>query len=283
MCLLLREIRRCTEPAYQLRSTGLSYRGEGHDVCSRARFSDADWRRGRAGHAQDAKLTDEAAVAVFVVETVENAQPAEAAGPTVRFFNRKKKEKKEGLLTDVLQYSVVCIGDTNLLLDRQTTTAKDCNQAGQALDAALLWLGGKRIAKRCEANDAVGIEEALVPWKKDTLWPSLCVCPSTPSLPSASLMYRGPEKTSTFENAHIGMTFNRLKINDESESGNQPMRRTSGRCYNTQHVIPRLPTHRQLWNKRHTDTDLLSTETGVRRYDPSHTGAWLSRHSDARR
>jgi len=129
-------------------------------------------------------------VAVFVVETVENAQPAEAAGPTVRFFNRKKKEKKEGLLTDVLQYSVVCIGDTNLLLDRQTTTAKDCNQAGQALDAALLWLGGKRIAKRCEANDAVGIEEALVPWKKDTLWPSLCVCPSTPSQPSASFIVR---------------------------------------------------------------------------------------------
>ena len=31
------------------------------------------------------------AVAVFVVETVENAQPAEAAGTCLRFFNRKRK------------------------------------------------------------------------------------------------------------------------------------------------------------------------------------------------
>jgi len=38
-----------------------------------------------------------------------------------------------------------------------------------------------------------------------------------------ALQHRGPETTSTFENSKIGMTFNRLKINDESENGNQPM------------------------------------------------------------
>ena len=40
---------------------------------------------------------------MFVVETVENAQPAEAAGACVRFFNRKRKAKKEGLLAGKLQ------------------------------------------------------------------------------------------------------------------------------------------------------------------------------------
>ena len=80
-------------------------------------------------------------MALFVVETVENAQPADAAGPTVRFFNRKRKEKKEGLLKDLLQYAVVCIGDTNLLLDRQSTTAKDCNQAGQVRSVLCLVRG----------------------------------------------------------------------------------------------------------------------------------------------
>ena len=40
------------------------------------------------------------------------------------------------------------LGDTNLLLDRQTTTAKDCNQAAQTLDNALAALGAAEIAER---------------------------------------------------------------------------------------------------------------------------------------
>jgi len=37
------------------------------------------------------------------------------------------------------------------------------------------------------------------------------------------LKHRGPEDTSKFENEHVQMVFNRLKINDTSEKGNQPM------------------------------------------------------------
>mmetsp|Transcript_12453 Transcript_12453/g.23638 ORF Transcript_12453/g.23638 Transcript_12453/m.23638 type:complete len:1001 (-) Transcript_12453:321-3323(-) len=122
---------------------------------------------------KSAKFDKDPAVAVFLVETVENAQPAEAAGACVRFFNRKRKEKVQDMLTGKLRYTVMAIGDTNLLLDRQTTTAKDCNQSGQALDSALKFLGAERICTRCEANDAVGLEEAIEPWKAEHLWPAL--------------------------------------------------------------------------------------------------------------
>ena len=37
------------------------------------------------------------------------------------------------------------------------------------------------------------------------------------------LQHRGPEKTSFFENDKMKMVFNRLKINDQTETGNQPM------------------------------------------------------------
>ena len=113
-----------------------------------------------------------ARVAVFVVETVENAQPAEAAGTCLRFYNRKRKAGERDLLRGKLAYAVLGLGDTNLLLDRQTTTAKDCNQAAQTLDSALLFLGADRLVTRGEANDAVGLEEAVEPWS-ETLWPAV--------------------------------------------------------------------------------------------------------------
>ena len=64
------------------------------------------------------------------------------------------------------------LGDTNLLLDRQTTTAKDCNQAAQTLDNALAALGARRLCERGLANDAVGLEEGVLPWLKEKLLPS---------------------------------------------------------------------------------------------------------------
>ena len=112
------------------------------------------------------------AVAIFVVETVENAQPAEAAGACLRFYNRKRKAGDADFLRGKLRYAVLALGDTNLLLDRQTTTAKDCNQAGQTLDSALKFLGAERVVARCEANDAVGLEEAVEPWC-ESLWAPL--------------------------------------------------------------------------------------------------------------
>ena len=57
-------------------------------------------------------------------------------------------------------------------MDRQTTTAKDCNQAAQTLDSALHFLGGERMCRRGEANDAVGLEEAVEPWS-EKLWAPL--------------------------------------------------------------------------------------------------------------
>lgn len=118
------------------------------------------------------KLDESPAVAVFVVETVENAQPAEAAGTCLRFYNRKRKAGEKAFFKGKLRYAVLGLGDTNLLLDRQTTTAKDCNQAAQTLDSALKFLGADRVCERGEANDAVGLEEAFEPWC-ETLWEPL--------------------------------------------------------------------------------------------------------------
>ena len=112
------------------------------------------------------------AVAVFIVETIENAQPAEAAGTCLRFYNRQRKKGESGSLNGKLRYAVLGLGDTNLLLDRQTTTAKDCNQAAQTLDSALNFLGAERVCQRGEANDAVGLEEAVEPWTEQ-LWAPL--------------------------------------------------------------------------------------------------------------
>ena len=71
-----------------------------------------------------------------------------------------------------LRFAVVAVGDTNLLLDRQTTTAKDCNRVGQQVDGQLAKLGASRMLARCEANEAVGLEEAVEPWL-ERLWPEL--------------------------------------------------------------------------------------------------------------
>ena len=96
--------------------------------------------------------------AIFVVETVENAQPAEEAGSCIRYFNKLRKALKSSEggdkatkrpfdENDAVEYAVMGLGDTNLLLDRQTTTAKDCNQAAQTLDNALAALGARRLCE----------------------------------------------------------------------------------------------------------------------------------------
>lgn len=121
--------------------------------------------------------------ALFIVETVENAQPAESAGPCVRFFNRRRKEGAAGSLSGLLSYAVLGLGDTNLLMDRQTTTAADCNQAAQTLDSALRYLGATPVCERGEANDAVGLEEAVAPWLAQ-LWAALA--PPAPAAAAAS-------------------------------------------------------------------------------------------------
>lgn len=48
------------------------------------------------------------------------------------------------MLAGKFAYTVFGLGDSNLLLDRQTTTAKDCNQVAQYMDTRLEALGGNR-------------------------------------------------------------------------------------------------------------------------------------------
>ena len=122
---------------------------------------------------RDVEFDTKPCAVIFIVETVENAQPAEAAGSCVRFFNRKRKEgMNQEMLKDTMTFTVLGLGDTNLLLDRQTTTAKDCNQAAQTLDSALAALGATRFHPRGEANDAIGLDEDVVPWS-EKMFPKL--------------------------------------------------------------------------------------------------------------
>ena len=39
------------------------------------------------------------------------------------------------------------------------------------------------------------------------------------------------------------------------------------KTYNSQHVVPQLPTHRELWDKKYTDTKLLRRVSGMKKYD----------------
>ena len=75
-----------------------------------------------------------------------------AAAPTVSEgehgagAGEQRKSHAEDMLAGKLSFTVLAIGDSNLLLDRQTTSARDCNKVGQALDVRLaevphpLWL-----------------------------------------------------------------------------------------------------------------------------------------------
>ena len=98
---------------------------------------------------------------VFVVQTIENEAAPEAAGSCCRFF--KRKTHAADLLAGKLRFAVLALGDSNLLLDRQTTTAKDCNQAAKALNARLKELGATPFYTYGNADDRTGNQE-VQPW-----------------------------------------------------------------------------------------------------------------------
>jgi len=52
----------------------------------------------------------------FVLQTIENASPTEDGGVCLRFF--KRKTHPETLLDGKFQYTILGLGDSNLLLDR---------------------------------------------------------------------------------------------------------------------------------------------------------------------
>ena len=112
---------------------------------------------------------DSKTVLCFVMQTIENEAAPEAAGSCCRFF--KRKTHAADLLAGKLRFAVLALGDSNLLLDRQTTTAKDCNQVGQTLDARLAELGAERFCARGEADERTGLTE-VEPWIA-SLWTAL--------------------------------------------------------------------------------------------------------------
>jgi len=113
----------------------------------------------------------------FIMQTIENASATEEVretqthyrksltslckqgGTTLRFFQRKTHPS--ALVK--FSFAVLGLGDSNLLLDRQTTSAKDCNQVAQQLDARLEALGGKRFLDLGMADERTGLSE-VEPW-----------------------------------------------------------------------------------------------------------------------
>jgi len=103
---------------------------------------------------------DSTALVCFIVQTIENGAPTEEGGTTVRFFKRKTHAKD---LLVGFNYCVLGVGDSNLLLDRQTTTASDCNQVAKELDQLLETLGGSRYYELGLADERTGLQE-VDPW-----------------------------------------------------------------------------------------------------------------------
>ena len=126
-----------------------------------------------AGELRPKKLVDDSDnstkhdVLCFIMQTIENGAPTEEGSTVTRFF--KRKTHPNDLLNDK-QFAVLGVGDSNLLLDRQTTTAKDCNQVGQELDTRLEALGGQRRHPLCMADERTGLEE-VEPWI-ESFWQS---------------------------------------------------------------------------------------------------------------
>ena len=100
---------------------------------------------------------------VFIAQTIENENPPEDAGSCIRFF--KRKNHPDNMLEGKFVFSVLGLGDSNLLLDRQHTAAKDCNQVAQSLDKRLEALGGTRFFELGEADERSGLTE-VEPWIK---------------------------------------------------------------------------------------------------------------------
>lgn len=130
-------------------------------------------------------------VVCFVLQTIENGSPTDEGGTTLRFFKRKTHPNDLLLLSSdsssdtandniagsgmalSWNYAVLGLGDSNLLLDRQTTTAVDCNQAAQQLDTRLHSLGGNRVCPIGLADERTGLQDEVEPWIRDVFWKSI--------------------------------------------------------------------------------------------------------------
>lgn len=107
-----------------------------------------------------AKLDTEESYTVFIIQTIENDQVPESAG---RMFSYLKNLSHPGDMLSKLNFTVIGLGDSNLLQDRQTTTAKDCNHCGQIMNKRLKDLGGTMIHELCMADERNELAE-VDPW-----------------------------------------------------------------------------------------------------------------------
>ena len=145
------------------------------------------------GDGDDSTTKTKTVVVCFVFQTIENGAPTEDGGPCVRFFHRKThpddllssndKSNSSGSSSGGgggggdgngggFKFAVLGLGDSNLLLDRQTTTAKDCNQVAQRLDARLEALGATRFHPLGLADERTGLQE-VEPWI-ESFWRTVC-------------------------------------------------------------------------------------------------------------
>jgi len=114
--------------------------------------------------------SDETTATCFIMQTVENGNATEDGGTTLRFFKRKT-HPSDLLSGGKFHFAVLGVGDSNLLLDRQTTSAKDCNQVAQELDERLEALGGSKLVELGMSDERTGMEE-VEPWIEE-LWARL--------------------------------------------------------------------------------------------------------------
>jgi len=108
-------------------------------------------------------------VGLFVVQTVEHATAPEDGQAFLRWLKRKDHPTTTAAAAAApalsplpplsgLGFAVLGLGDSNLLLDRQTTTAKDCNQVAQLVDQRAEELGGIRLCARGEGDERAGTQ-----------------------------------------------------------------------------------------------------------------------------
>lgn len=107
-------------------------------------------------------------VVCFVMQTIEHAAPTEEGGTTMRYWKRKTHSANSLSFC----FAVLGLGDSNLLLDRQTTTAKDCNQVAQYLDGRLAELGAVRHHALGLADERTGLTSVVEPWIQ-SFWASI--------------------------------------------------------------------------------------------------------------
>ena len=68
------------------------------------------------------------------------------------------------MLSEGFFFTALGLGNSNLLLDRQTAGPSDCNQVAQDLDSRLNSLGGTQYFPLGLADERIGLDIDVEPW-----------------------------------------------------------------------------------------------------------------------